>query len=451
MSLAADKCPECGARVQVESEVLEARCEYCQATFRVALGRVAPGQGASARAEALDERPTRRRSAVRAVLAFVVLVALLAAGLVVVMLGVPGTPAGDPGDAPGSPVAEAGGTAESTAQAEDPPSWLPHRQAILADVNGDGLRDPIGWARYYRQPGTPQHLVALDAASGARLWQSDAFPPENWSDIRVAYLEDPTGGRLIVGDAAGLVRAIAVENGRTVWSVPLGERVERACRRTEGGLLLYLKDKRAVEVRLTTGALTPRGQGDVGGASCEPLATGERGQSPGLSFDAPPFGLPHRVEIDGVQTGHVLQADGSRLAFALGVRRPGTALPTVAAFDPRERPVEAHAYAKYTAVWRTDVAGTTPLSAAEGAPEVAWFADDRLYVPYAVSGAAPAERLICLDAASGRILYDVVLRDVEPGRATGLAGADGRLYVTHSQGLDVFDARTGAPLLHLSD
>lgn len=442
MRLVADKCPECGARVEVDADRAEARCEYCGASFRVGARAPVAGPAPEAAAAPADLRPRGRGRLVLAV----VVVALVAAGTFVALRR-PEPPTGQPAAAV-TPEAPLAAGQPAAAPEDDGPQWLPPQQAILADVNGDGLADPIGWARYYRRPGTPQHLVALDAASGRRFWQSDEFPDENWSVIRVALV----GDRLVVADAAGLLRAIAVDSGRTVWSAPLGERVRRICRRTEDGVLLHLEDGRALEVRLATGALTPRGQADRSGADCETLWTPKPGDAPQVRVDAPPFSYGRRIAIDGLRTAHVLQAEGSRLAFALGSRAPGTALPMVAAFDPGERDAAAGPEdTPYTAVWRTALASLTPLGAVEGAPQLAWFDAGRLFVPYATTGAEPAQRLACLDAASGRSILDVVLANIEPTRAMGIAGANGRLYVSHSRGLEAYDARTGDHLLHLSD
>jgi outer membrane protein assembly factor BamB len=91
------------------------------------------------------------------------------------------------------------------------------------------------------------------------------------------------------------------------------------------------------------------------------------------------------------------------------------------------------------------------MAAAERAPTVAWYGDGRLYVPYTTTSTAPAEHLVAFEAATGRILYDVLLDGIEGTRLDALTGADGRLYATHSKGLDAFDASTGKHLVHLSD
>ncbi len=446
MRLVEDKCPSCGARIRVDADEKEATCQYCNAAFRVG---PTPDPAAQARQRALEVNAHRvagqagdrgKRGAKAAPVVFGVLV--LAGAVVAVLAGSPSSPASSP-----APTVQQAAVSASPPAPPERPSWLPHQQAILNDLTGDDVADPIGWARYYGQPNTPQHLVALNGATGAQLWQSELFSSDDWSDIRVAGV----GDHLVVADTTGMLRAIATASGKTQWTAPLGERVRRFCARTPTGVLAYLDDDRAVEAALATGSITPKGTVNRLDLACEQLAGIWPGDDPRVPVETSYDIYGGRLDIEGLDTGRVVRPEGSPLAFALGMRSVGTHVPMVAAFSvPASWPPRGEG-GSFSATWKVAIAGATPGSAAAKSPAVAWFSEGRLYTSYSTTGSPALEHLVCLDGATGAQVYDVVLEGVQGGRLDGLAGAGKLLYVTHAGGLDVFDAATGAHARHLSD
>lgn len=432
MRLVEDICPGCGARIRVDADASEARFSYCSATFRPGAPRP-PVPGGTPRA---PRRPSSGAWIIGGALGILAIV-----GIVLTRSG--GTPAPS-----AAPISSATEQEPVVVKAPVGPRWLPHHQELLAELNGDGLRDPILGAGYGSSNGNTLHLVALDAATGKRLWQSEAFPHEGWAFIHVILM----GENLLAADTAGMLRAIAVKSGKTIWSTPLGERVRRVCRQTDSGALLDLEDRRRLEVAFSTGTLTPHGNAVVPlDADCETLPSLRLGEDPRVRVISPSSLFGGRAELDGMNTSLLILPNEGPLAFALGVRTPGTRLPTVAAFPRPETLPKRGSVGSFTAVWKSAAAGNSTMAAAERAQTVAWYGDRRLYVPYTTTTTPPAEHLVAFEAATGRILYDVLLDGVEATRLDALTGADGRLYATHSKGLDAFDASSGKHLVHLSD
>ncbi|MCK9459070.1 MAG: PQQ-binding-like beta-propeller repeat protein [Proteobacteria bacterium] len=421
-------CPDCGARLQFDPEGTEAKCEYCGAVSRIEKQKPPKGQAPQQFQGHVVYVPKAGHSWIAFIILPVVLTMAIGGGVMTKVFGaIGGVESGGVG---------AGGLAGQGLL--EHMQWQGNYQPVLLDVNQDGAVDPIGWVRFLNGSSTLDHLAAFDAATGNRLWITPAITDSSQSyNCRVAL----SGDKIVVADTTGVLRAFSAYNGQLVWTAMLGERADRICGAGAGYVRVETTDKRSLTVVLATGQVTPTGTVERG-TPCVGVQAPDRDESlysrlAGGTWDE---GGVKNPEIPGMDV-EVVAVDAVTGAYvALGVKSPGTRVPTAALYDPRtvteKKPQAAPR-------WMTAIPAVNPLTVQEGDPETAAIAQGRLIVPYALQGSEAGWRLACLEVASGRSLWDVPIPNASSGSMGKVVASDRQVFLSHWTWLDVFDLGTG--------
>ncbi|MFO8074239.1 MAG: PQQ-binding-like beta-propeller repeat protein [Polyangia bacterium] len=448
------KCPECGARLEVDPNQSEARCEYCGTTSRVEDKKKAarqappPPQPAGAPAQPV----IKVNSGASLTWLWIVLPVFIGlssmGGVLIPMLkgmGLDGL-----GDGLSSGAGQLAG---------ERMQWVGNRQAMLADLTGDGVADPIGWVRFL-DDGTTNHVAAFDAVSGRRLWQTPSVGDSSRASKCRAAL---AGDKLLVADSTGVLKAYSTGNGAQAWSVPLGERVERFCGAGGGWVRVEKKDEQQLLVDPSTGQTSPGGEveddGQCGGLWTDVPGRGPRVVTGGDTFDNEIV----QPIIEGMNVDSVAVDFGSSTYVALGGKHPGTAVPMAAAYAPprpeddsgkgkkkgkrrrRRRPPKSSWMNKpeVSPRWMTAIPAVDPMTVRPGAPDAATISVGRLVAPYQTAGRQSGWRLAALDVASGRNLWDVAIPSSDTGQVWAVTASDRQVFASIGIALHVFELATG--------
>jgi hypothetical protein len=434
------KCPECGAKLKVDPTVDETKCEYCGAVSRVEdkkkVGKAPPPPPTPG----VPYRPVIRvNSGFRWMWIFWILFPIF------MVFGVGGFSLfqvfGAMDDAfnpitggPGS----GGGAGQSFGEKMQ---WIANKQPMLVDLTRDGVADLVGWVRFQKLGNSADHIAAFDTTTGNRLWTTPQLTGTSSTHEAKAAV---AGDKLLLGDPTGTLKAFSVYNGQQVWTAMLGERVERMCGAGQGHVRVEKKDKQAVTVALATGQITPAGKADE--QHCTGIWTDKPGQTGSVITGGDTFDeWIKQPEIDGMDVGKVVADLSSRTWVAVGARKPGTKVPTAAAF-PAPKSIKKGSWMKKKKVqpmWVAAIPGVNPMTVSQGEPDVATISAGRLIVPYEMGGQQGGYRLACIDVSSGRNLWDVAIPLSGTSSVMSVVASDRQIFVGIWTYLHVFDLATG--------
>jgi DNA-directed RNA polymerase subunit RPC12/RpoP len=425
-------CPDCGARLQFDPEGTEAKCDYCGAVSRIEKQRPPKGQEAPHTHGPVVYVPKANHAWIAFIILPIVLSMAIGGGVMTKIFGAVGGVAG--GVAAGLP-GSGGGAGQGLLEHMQ---WQGNFQPMLADVNGDGAPDPIGWIRFLENSTSMDHLAAFDAATGTRLWMTPAICDGSQSYNAKAAL---AGDKLVVADPTGVLRAFSIYNGQLVWTGMLGERADRICGAGAGSVRVETTDKRALSVALASGQITPAGTVERE-TPCVGVQAADRGESLYSRLVGGTWNDGGEVnpEIAGMDVEVVVVDNATGAHVALGGKSPGTRVPTAAMYDARG---VTESKRKAVPQWMTAIPAVNPLTVQESSPETGAISQGRVLAPYQLQGSDAGWRLACLELASGRSLWDVAIPNSGSGTMGKIVASDRQLFVSHWTWLDVFDLGTG--------
>lgn len=300
--------------------------------------------------------------------------------------------------------------------------WEGVHGAILTDVNGDGVADVVGRARYVIG-GDRVTLAAFEGATGKTLWES--IPLGTYTDTYTGLLglADDT---LVLCQAGGQMSGWSVKDGTRRWTGTLPEKTKHLCKGDHAGeVRVVLADDTAVVLRLTDGHASAPTPAPKAGGTCVRLTTDQEreGDASVERHDV----MGEDVKVDGMRGRFTLQRAGGP-KIVLGYRAKGTAVPMIAAL-----------FADPSRDWKSDMPASRPLEASTAPWPTAALTSNRIVTDYRPAS-GPDEQLVAFDLI-GRRLWETPVPDSMPLSAIG--ADDHRVFVSQWTHLTVLDASTG--------
>jgi hypothetical protein len=437
--LVAAKCPNCGAALKLDPRSQWVTCSYCSTSSFIQI----QGQPAPTRPTGpliVVEAPRRPSPAVVAIPVLVAIVLCGAGASVWAALSVQSsrTP---------SVTTHTGATpttnSQPTPSPANPDSVSASDQPLLTDVNGDGALDAIVLVSRYENGATRTRLAACDGRSGEYRWTSDELGRSAYQ-LKNAIFE----GALLVADDSGRLTGYRTTDGKRVWSIAIGDKIERFCGAvTAGRARIRIQDESFEDVELSTGAR----QKVSGKPDCKPANTDERPRELGHPRTWKSEVMPPEIESYGCGSTRFmgtwnfvledrcaprLKVDTERLAgFRPGsIGRHGTGFLIVGHKSPGSRIPMAGFAQPGRLVWNSPLPASEPLEFGEGSPTKLALAGDMVVLAYTYRSGSRA-RATGFQIASGTRLWDVELDKALGGRPEHLAASAESVFVVGNSAL----------------
>jgi outer membrane protein assembly factor BamB len=436
--LVAAKCPNCGAALKLDPRSQWVTCTYCStSSFIQVQGRPAPAQPTGPLI--VVEAPRGPNPALIAIPIGVAL-ALCAAGASVV--------AALSGQRRTSSVATPTGTATTTnprtaRSTPNPDSVSTSDRPLLTDVNSDGAPDAIVLVSRYENGATRTRLAALDGRSGEYRWTSEELG-RSAHQLRNAIFE----GALLAADDSGRLTGYRTSDGGKLWSIAIGDKVERFCGAlTAGRARVRIQDESFEDVELSTGARHKLS----GKPDCKPANTDERARELGHPRTWKSDVMPPEIESYGCGSTRFmgtwnfvledrcapkLKVDTERVAeFRPGsIGRHGTGYLIVGNKSPGSRVPMAGFAQPGKLVWSSPLPVSEPLEFSEGSPSKLALAGDVVVLPYTYRSGSRA-RATAFQITSGNRLWDIELDKALGGRPEHLAASAESVFIVGNSAL----------------
>ena len=301
---------------------------------------------------------------------------------------------------------------------------------IPAAVGGGGVEGFIG--RIRMRGDDTLWIAAFEGAKLGQVWKDG--PLGTYSQAYQSTFASVLGHSVVVTDYRANLHVYDLGTGRETRTVKLTDRAKGICTPPGGKhVWLEMSDEKNVLFDVDSGTTTPAGrpagcpQGDASG-DCRGWLT--RGAPrPGC---AGPEGAP---KVNGFQAVNVIE-DGDA-AVALGKKHPGTALPIAVGFDPRTKTVR----------WQQPVASGDQAAATESSSTSVMdaLAGGRFVVPYEIT--SNGWHFTAFDSHTGQRIWDFPLHSgIGLDEPQGFSLSATRVYVMRSSSVEVYDAKTGAPV-----
>ncbi len=431
-------CPECGARLNVNTTSDYIKCEYCGTTSRIADKK-----------NSSQETNKPSQSKIEPVIwvstgsyfswtwIFAVILPIAISGWVFYSIN---NTFGLTDDSTSkisiSNIFSGTGTqSTSDKSSKERMQWIGHKQPMLVDINGDGILDVLGWIRIIKLSSKNyyEHLAVFNPVSGQKLWDTGPLVASGQSgDVRAAL----AGDKLLFADSTGVLRGFSLANGSPVWQSLLGERAEKFCAAENGFALVHTRDKRVLRITLATGQVLPAGVWDSD-KPC-PLLQNDN-DTVGPFFTLKDSRIRENIRIEGMNIDNILTNITNGKTIALGYRKPGTRVPVISAFEN----VISKNKNEGKVLWSSSVTTQNPLTLKEGSPEKAAAASDHIFVAYEMQESKAGNRLSCLNQNSGQIIWDVPIPNSDTGSIGGMTASAHHVFVAHWTYLDIFQLSDG--------
>lgn len=387
------KCPECGARLEVADGSSSTTCTYCGTQSRVQR-RTQVFQLPVRLAPPTRNEPIRVAREVRSgsggLIGGLIVLAIIG-GIVALILkkaNVFGTEISWDGAVP-----------------------------VVADVNGDGVEDFVGWDRNVQKD--TMKLTAFSGKNGSIVWQTGSLGKYN--DVYQDGLFY-AGGAILVWDQAAHLQAFDAKGGAKRWRVDTSEIVKGACSAGDQ-VIVQTADGKQWTVAMANGALAAAQT-----ASCEPDTSPWHDVTGGRKI------REREVEIDGMHVDSVIQSGAGPL-IAAGYRYPGTGVPMVAAVSPDGK-----------LLWKMDVPGHDPLKADTGEPKAVGISDKEVAVAYQMNDHNTPAFVTVFDRATGTRRFDVQVAKTFMNVLSSVTITKQAVAVSLWGSLQTFDPTTGKRL-----
>jgi outer membrane protein assembly factor BamB len=301
---------------------------------------------------------------------------------------------------------------------------------IPAAVGGGGVEGFVG--RIRMRGDDTLWIAAFEGGKLSQVWKEG--PLGTYSQAYQSTFASVVGRSVVVTDYRANMHVYDLGTGRETRTIKLTDRAKGMCSPPGGKhVWLEMSDEKNVLFDVDAGTTTPAArpvgcpQGETSG-DCRGWLT--RGAPrPGC---AGPEGAP---KVSGFQAVNLIE-DGDA-AVALGKKHPGTALPIAVGFDPKTKSVR----------WQQPVASGDQAAAAESSSTSIMdaLAGGRFVVPYEMT--AKGWHFTAFDAHTGQRIWDFPLHSgIGLDEPQGFSLSATRVYVMRSSSVEVYDAKTGAPV-----
>jgi outer membrane protein assembly factor BamB len=302
-----------------------------------------------------------------------------------------------------------------------------HRTMHIARVNADAIDDLLMLGRFYGDSDSRVHLVAIDGATGKRIWKSIDFGSVGDNNAHTRTRTAVQGANIVVTDYRASARILELASGRELRSITLSDIGKAICPDPSDANKVWIEvaDGKHVNLTLADAKLSaskkrPAGCPDLRGphaSSCR-----DHVGSATCSFEriAPRGGM--RIET-------VLSADDQRIG--LGRKYPGTAVPMVAGLAGKKTS------------WSRRLVEDVNQEVTSSPSKLSDLAAGRLFIAYELAN--DDHRLVAIDAKSGSNIWDVAIPAAgrRGPRLETMAASPSHLFIGANEHLFIFDAATG--------
>ncbi len=309
--------------------------------------------------------------------------------------------------------------------------WEGYRVPFLVDVNGDGRRDVVGWARQNIRTDMHELLCAYDGRDGSELWCADVGEQDDITDTETVLV----GEHLVYFTAHGHASAFRLRDGeRLDWSADVRGEPEQVCAIGAGQVGVHTPDGLWSVLTIANGRVELLQQGPPEGCDLSaPIASPPIGVGRECSWSRrwEEAGVPRRRDLPTIRARRAFAADEMRTLLVVGVAtdgpRPAAALALV-----RDRQL----------VWQ-QVVPSDPLRAQAHAPEAVAVGDEVVFASYGMTARGDAPRhLAAFRLADGQRLWDVPLSDAR-GHGWYLRADESIVLLSVNETLIAVDQGTG--------
>lgn len=302
---------------------------------------------------------------------------------------------------------------------------------VPAAVGGGGVEGFVGRIRV--RGDDTLWIAAFEGAKLGQVWK--VGPLGTYSQAYQSTFTSVVGRSVVVTDYRANLHVYDLGTGRETRTIKLTDRAKGMCAVPGGKAHVWIEmsDEKNVLFDVDAGTTAPAARP----AGCA------QGESSGdcrgwLTRGAPRAGCAgpeNAPKVNGFQAVNVIE-DGDA-AVSLGKKHPGTGLPIAVGFDPKTKAVR----------WQQPVASGDQAAAAESSSTSIMdaLAGGRFVVPYEIT--AKGWHFTAFDAHSGQRVWDFPLRSgIGLDEPEGFSLSATRVYVMRSSSLEVYDAKTGAPV-----
>ena len=438
--LVAAKCPNCGAALRLNPSSQWVTCSYCStSSFIQVQGRPAPAQPPPGPFIVVE--PLRGPNP--AVIVVPILVALLTCGAGASLWALRSSNGAASTPSVNAPTAETA-RARNTPGASTPYSISASDRPLLTDVNADGAEEAIVLVSRYEEGASRTRIAACDGRSGDFRWTSEELVGRSAYQLKNAIFETA----LLVADDAGRLTAYRTTDGTKLWSIAVGDKVERYCEATAAGRArLRIQDESFEDVELSTGARHKV----AGKPECKPANADERPRELGHPRTWKSEVMPSQIESYGCGSTRFmgtwnfvledrcaprLKVDTERLAgfqpgsigrhsdgyLIVGYKSPGSRVPMAGFARPGKL------------VWSSPLPASDALEFSEGSPSKLAIAGDVVVLSYTYRSGSRA-RATAFQIGSGNRLWDVELSKALGGRPEHLAASAESVFIVGDSAL----------------
>ena len=433
-------CPQCGANLRVDGTVVAVTCQYCGTEARIQqrsrvfqVPRPLPSPPSHPHHPQASMPPVARQnvSTLAVLIPIIVMVGVAGAGSYAAMRFQRGVQR----------------AVETSANAgKERVDWY-GGAPVLADADGDGVADLIGFVHYILDDDRT-HLAAFSSKTGARLWQSESLGKSE--TVNQAMLGAAADTIYYVTDD-GVLHARDRANGTVRWQSPLGEKIDGMCAGAGSGEIVvqtadgqwWIVDGQGAKRPGTALTRLDRGGSKPDEALKQFHGVGGEGL-PGLCLPIDNRAWQRPVQlltidnwsklptVPGVYVERLVRRPGGPV-LAVGYKQPGTAVPMLARVDGKK------------VAWTTEVPATDPLTSSSD-DKIIGMSERAAFVVYQPRSSSGPTRLAAFDLADGKRLWERDLQQGVGSLSVGSVIVAGDVVIVATWGhLQALDQQDGTP------